>query len=163
MEDGAAARKRVALLDARWRFPLDGAFHQGSCFRRGAFLRPLRLLARVRVTSSTLEQAVQPMGDAEPLVCRTDAIPVEDRAGHRELIVRLFQRVACARAAIPNGYAFRFDPDELASVARFVESERLCCPFLEIGITVAPSSGPVTLRLTGPEGTREFLDAELFT
>jgi hypothetical protein len=44
---------------------------------------------------------------------------------------------------------------------RFVSNERLCCPFLEFGITIAPANGPVWLRLTGPEGTRAFLEAEL--
>lgn len=102
------------------------------------------------------------MGDTEPLACRMDAIPTDERAAHRELIVRLFQLAACERLEIPNGYAFRFEPDELVSIARFIASERLCCPFLEIGLTVAPSNGPLTLQLTGPEGTREFLNAELF-
>lgn len=40
---------------------------------------------------------------------------------------------------------------------RFVVNERLCCPF---GIAVSPVEGPVRLRLSGPPGTRPFLDAE---
>lgn len=102
------------------------------------------------------------MTSTVPLACRMDAIPAGERAAHRDLIARLFEMAAVERLKTPNGYAFRFDPDELPSVARFIDSERLCCPFLEITLTVAPSSGPLWLRFAGPDGTREFLDAELY-
>jgi hypothetical protein len=59
-----------------------------------------------------------------------------------------------------EGYAFRFAPDAFADVARFVANERKCCPFLDFEIA-AESAGPVWLRLTGPAGTRAFLEAEL--
>lgn len=102
------------------------------------------------------------MSSTEPLACRMDAIPAAERAEHRALIVRLFELAALERQDLQHGYAFRFAPEELVSVARFIESERLCCPFLEIALTVSPASGPLWLRLTGPEGTPAFLDAELF-
>jgi hypothetical protein len=59
-----------------------------------------------------------------------------------------------------EGYAFRFSPDAFDALARFVANERKCCPFLHFEIAVE-SAGPVWLRLTGPSGTRAFLDAEL--
>lgn len=49
---------------------------------------------------------------------------------------------------------------ELASVARFVANERKCCPFVSFSIEVS-GDGPVWLRMTGPAGTRECLEAEL--
>jgi len=45
-------------------------------------------------------------------------------------------------------------------VARFVANERKCCPFLHIEVELG-GGGPIWLRLTGPEGTRELIDAEL--
>jgi len=42
-----------------------------------------------------------------------------------------------------------------------MENERRCCPFMTFEVVVAPSSGPIWLRMTGPEGTREVLRAEL--
>jgi hypothetical protein len=44
-------------------------------------------------------------------------------------------------------------------VARFVANERRCCPFLAIAVERAPDAGPLWLRLTGPAGTHELLDA----
>jgi len=52
---------------------------------------------------------------------------------------------------LEDGYAFRHSPDRavLLTVAEFVANERLCCPFLEFGITVERAGGPVWLRMTG--------------
>ncbi|HYW13949.1 MAG TPA: hypothetical protein VE871_18440 [Longimicrobium sp.] len=98
--------------------------------------------------------------EAIPLACVAGAIPADERAGHFALARRLFGEAAEERQAWREGYAFRFAPDAFADVARFVANERKCCPFLDIEIA-AESAGPVWLRLTGPVGTRAFLEAEL--
>lgn len=96
-----------------------------------------------------------------PLACVPGAIPAEERAGHFALAAELFGDAALERRALEDGYAFRFGPERLDVVMRFVANERRCCPFLEFAITVAPADGPVWLRMTGPEGTRAFLEAEM--
>lgn len=98
---------------------------------------------------------------AVPLACVPGAIPAEERAAHFALAAELFGDAAQERRELEDGYTFRFHAVRLAEVMRFVASERLCCPFLEFGITVSPGDGPVWLRLTGPDGTRAFLAAEL--
>ena len=62
-----------------------------------------------------------------------------------------------------NGYRLRFDGRDnvLGALATLIEAERECCPFLSFQLDVEPDRGPVYLELTGPEGTREFLEAEL--
>ena len=65
------------------------------------------------------------------------------------------------RVGLPNGYALRFRPDAFDDVARFVANERKCCPFLSFELLLDAASGPIWLRMTGPEGTRAVLDAEL--
>lgn len=47
--------------------------------------------------------------------------------------------------------------DVLAGVARVVETERRCCRFLRLRLTVEPDGGPVTPDVTGPPGTPELL------
>ena len=64
---------------------------------------------------------------------------------------------------LAEGYAFRIAVNEraIASLAPWIAAERQCCPFLRFEIVLEPDSGPVTLRLTGPPGTREFLKSIL--
>lgn len=98
--------------------------------------------------------------DPLPLACVPDAIPVAERARHFELVRQLFGRVR-ERVRIDRGYAFRFDRADLRDVMRFLENERKCCPFIELAVDDSPGDATVWLRLTGPDGMREFLHAEL--
>src|SRR5262245_49465020 len=95
------------------------------------------------------------------IACVPGAIPVTKRVGHFMLARRLFMHDACERSALPDGYAFRFEPAALADVARFIDNERKCCPFLTFQLEIGPGEAPLWLRMTGPEGTRPVLDAEL--
>jgi hypothetical protein len=95
------------------------------------------------------------------LACVPSAIPAAERAQHFALAKRLFLETARERQALPNGYAFRFEAVALGDVVRFVENERKCCPFMKFQVDVESGAGPLWLRMTGPDGTREVLDAEL--
>jgi hypothetical protein len=95
------------------------------------------------------------------LACIPAAIPGAERHGHFELARELFGRQVQERAALPNGYAIRFRADALRAVAQFVSNERKCCPFMHFELTLGPGSEALWLRMTGPEGTRGVLDAEL--
>ena len=47
----------------------------------------------------------------------------------------------------------------LAAIAATVDAERQCCRFLRFQLTVEPDVGEISLDLTGPPGTREFVSA----
>ena len=66
-------------------------------------------------------------------------------------------------ARIGAGYRFEFTPDRetLSLIAQMIDLERQCCRFLRFDLTVGPDSGPISLEVTGPPGTQEFLDALL--
>jgi hypothetical protein len=42
-----------------------------------------------------------------------------------------------------------------------VDIERQCCRFLRFQLTIEPGADSIVLEVTGPEGTREFLDGML--
>lgn len=99
--------------------------------------------------------------DAVPVACVPGAIPAAERSAHFALARKLFVEIAAERKVLSDGYAFRFDARELEAVARFVANERRCCPFMTFELEIAAASGPLWLRMRGPEGTRAVLDAEL--
>ena len=94
------------------------------------------------------------------LACVPGAIPADERPAHFALIAELF---ASAQGPIPiaGGYAFRFPASQFESLTRFVANERRCCPFLDFTLEIPAEEQSICLRLTGPDGTREFLDMEL--
>jgi len=95
------------------------------------------------------------------LACVADAIAADERPGHFRLLHRLFTTAVRERRELPDGRAFRFDADALGDLARWIDNERRCCPFLAFGLELGANGGPIWLRLTGPDGTHAFLDAEL--
>jgi len=95
-----------------------------------------------------------------PIVCTLNA---EALAARRTGLLADLLRAAENREAIPNGLRLRFPPaaETLAALTKVVDAERQCCRFLRFQITIEPDGGPMFLDLTGPTGTREFLDAVL--
>lgn len=62
---------------------------------------------------------------------------------------------------LSDGLAFSFPAEAYDAVIEFVGRERLCCPFLTFALNVSRNRGPVQLRLTGPDGVKDFIRAEL--
>jgi hypothetical protein len=96
--------------------------------------------------------------ETRPIACTLTPDEVEARkAGH---LPGLAARVEGVRPT-PDGYELDFAPADgiLRTLAEVIDAERVCCRFLRFEITVTPAGGPITLRLSGPPGTREFLDA----
>lgn len=97
-----------------------------------------------------------------PIACSLDPEALEAR--RLGLLSRLVHR-ASDREALEDGLRLRFMPDAriVGEIAEVVNAERLCCRFLRFTINVQPDEGPITLDLTGPAGTREFIEALLDT
>ena len=95
-----------------------------------------------------------------PIVCTLT--PGALRARREGLLAELLRR-SIGHELLPDGLRLRFasSNDALASIARAVDAERHCCRFLRFTITVEPDEGPLTLDLTGPPGTSEFVAALL--
>ena len=95
-----------------------------------------------------------------PIAC---TLSTEGLKARRESLLDALVRRSTERSDLPDGLRLRFAADDqiLGDVARAVDAERQCCRFLSFTIAVNPDGGPITLDLTGPEGTREFLAAIL--
>jgi hypothetical protein len=98
-------------------------------------------------------------GERPALACALDAIPAAQREAHVALATDLFRRPEPPRRELPDGYEFHFPASRIEALARFVENERRCCPFVRFELVVDGSG--VALRMSGPPGTRELLQAEL--
>lgn len=99
--------------------------------------------------------------EALPIACVPDAIVAGERAIHAALVSRLFGELAFAKQPVSNGFAFTFPSSAFPEVMTFVGNERKCCPFLSFHIQLPAGAGALTLTMTGPDMTQEFLAAEL--
>jgi hypothetical protein len=87
-----------------------------------------------------------------------DALSAEQRARRRALLDRLRPQ-AQALQETPDGYALRLpaDPGVVSEAAEFAALERRCCPFFRFILEMEAEGGPAWLRITGPEGAKDFL------
>lgn len=98
-----------------------------------------------------------------PIVCNMDVFTVDEREDHIRTTTQLFHTVQDIHE-VENGYEFTFpssnEAENIVQLAEFISNERRCCPFLEFTLTIASNDKPISLLLTGPEGTQEFLREE---
>lgn len=96
-----------------------------------------------------------------PLFCNLDVLTSAQRRSHVQTTIELLQAMQSVQE-VENGYAFTFpnEPEFISRIAEFISKERLCCPFLKFSLNVFADSEPISLTLTGPIGTQEFLRAE---
>lgn len=88
-----------------------------------------------------------------PLVCTLTDKEVRDR---REEMGTLLVDAALGAEEIEDGYIVSFEKGHGARIAEFIELERACCPFFEFTLTFAANDGPITLTISGPEGSKAF-------
>lgn len=95
-----------------------------------------------------------------PIVC---TLSQEGLRARKQGLLKQVARRAISVTKIPAGYQFEFDAgsDTLSLIAAMIDAERQCCRFLRFELSVGPDLGPLTLTLTGPEGTQQFLEALL--
>jgi hypothetical protein len=100
--------------------------------------------------------------DIEPFFCNLNSMDAVQRQRYQMITARLGAAVQQIQE-LPDGYALRLPSgaETLLLAVEFVTLESLCCPFLQFNLEVAPHRGPVWLRLTGPEGVKPFLQAEM--
>ena len=106
-----------------------------------------------------------PGTQASPFACDRSALTKEARTRHFDQLGPQLKNLRNGVRELPNGYAFRFpaDPATVALVAEWAAGERLCCPFFDIDLRLEPEHGPLWLTLTGREGTKDFILADLST
>ena len=94
-------------------------------------------------------------GDIRIACCLSDA----ELSKRVATLVARFESAMLATEELPDGYAFRVPGDKkwMALLCEAIVAERECCSFLTFELTAQPNMGPVSVRVTGPAGTKEFL------
>lgn len=94
-----------------------------------------------------------------PIACNLSG---REAARRKESTAEVLHQAVRVRE-IEDGYEFMF-PGEGGPVAGIVElvvAERACCPFFVFEILFEAAGGPIRLRVTGPDGAKEFIQDEL--
>lgn len=97
---------------------------------------------------------------AQPLACNLNALTAAERKEHGALSKRVVQAFSTPEGT-SNGWAFSLPVEMLGDVTKWIDGERKCCPFLRFTLVVEPGAKTARLTLSGREGVKEFLAAEM--
>lgn len=90
------------------------------------------------------------------IACSLSSAELRERVAS---VLARFRPAVNTMEELPNGYAFTFEGDRkwIALAAEVMAAERDCCPFLKFEVVAEPDHGPFVVRVTGPDGSKEFL------
>lgn len=97
-----------------------------------------------------------------PFACNIGALTKAERIRHFDDLGPKLRALRKGVHELPNGYELLF-PGDAKTVSMLLEwtaQERLCCPFFDIEIHLAAEGGTVSMRLSGREGTKKFIEAD---
>ena len=93
-----------------------------------------------------------------PVACSLTTPEFRER---RSGVLRKVRDAVVEKKELADGYAYRFpsNPVWITELASLITFEHECCPFLRFSLNIEPANGPIWLELTGPDGTKNFLDS----
>jgi hypothetical protein len=96
--------------------------------------------------------------DKLPIACSLTSTELRESEA---TLLSQFRAALVKTEELQDGYAFHIpgDDDSFRQVAELIVAERECCPFLVFEVSALPNMGPVTVRVSGPTGTKEFLSS----
>ena len=94
--------------------------------------------------------------------CNIKALNPAERARHKQLTDKLMA-VRKETVEWEKGYEFQYSPKDvsLSELAEWVVAEGKCCPFFDFHIDLEQEGALLCWRLTGAEGIKAFIRAEL--
>ena len=92
-----------------------------------------------------------------PVACQLTDLEFRDR---RDGLLAVVRGMVVSATWQPNGLDLEFPPSASALGPLFdlIAAERTCCPFLRFGLEAGPADAPIRLTITGPPGSRAFLE-----
>jgi hypothetical protein len=99
--------------------------------------------------------------DTSTIACVPSALTSEQRSHSRQLRAAVAAAIQTTLER-PDGFTFELRGDHpFQAAAAWISLERRCCPFLAFELAWPAGASLPRLTVTGPEGTKDFLRAEM--
>lgn len=126
-------------------------------------MKQIILLSRfVGLAFQTLSQSNSKIMSKEnvSVTCKLTTPELQER---EKTVIAEIKKLVVKRVETTNGvrYSFNDSDSTIDLLANFIKTERVCCSSFEFNLVVGQSEGFVTLELTGPEGTKDFIESEI--
>ena len=90
-----------------------------------------------------------------PLACQ---LSDPDFRAHRSGLLATVRGLVTSASWQQDGLTLEVPPSARPVLTELIAVERACCPFLQFDLQVGGGAAPTRLTITGPVGTRRFLE-----
>jgi hypothetical protein len=95
------------------------------------------------------------------LTCKLTSKELQQR---RQTVLADLKSKVLAKGEFENGYEYTFSGNDetIDQLTEFVKTERQCCDFFNYELNIAGDKNGITkLKISGPDGVKDFIKAEL--
>jgi hypothetical protein len=94
------------------------------------------------------------------LCCKLTSPQLQER---KNTVITGIKLAITDKQEVQDGFVYTFAGTDqmLDQLLEFIKAERVCCPFFKFELTIKDPGGPVWLKITGPEGAKDFIIHEL--
>jgi hypothetical protein len=81
----------------------------------------------------------------------------------KEAVIAHLKKQILYTRELKNGFAYKFPGADtiIDELITFIKTERLCCKFFTFNISIAGHKSETWLKITGPQGAKDFIKTEL--
>jgi hypothetical protein len=96
----------------------------------------------------------------ETVACKLTTPELQER---QKTVIAEVKKLLVQRIETTNGvrYSFNDSDNTIDLLTSFIKTERLCCSFFTFNLVIGQSEGFVSLELSGPAGTKDFIASEI--
>jgi hypothetical protein len=111
-------------------------------------------------TTSTCTDNCNAKNKTNELSCKLTTPGLQKR---KETVIASLKKQILEKKELKDGFAFKFSgTDEvLDELTEFIKTERVCCDFFTFDLSVSGDKSEAWLELTGIDGAKDFITAEL--
>jgi hypothetical protein len=94
------------------------------------------------------------------MACKLSSPELQKR---KATVLESLRKQILEKKELPNGYAFKFQATDkiIDELSEFIKTEKACCSFFTFKLLVNGDKDEAWLELTGADGVKEFINAEM--
>jgi len=94
------------------------------------------------------------------LTCKLTTPELQQR---KKTVIAALKNQVLEKIETENGFKYKFEGSDkmLDLLSSFIKTERLCCDFFVFTLTASGDTKFIWLELSGPEGTKDFINHEI--
>ena len=95
---------------------------------------------------------------AKAITCKLTTPELQKR---KAIVIADLKSLVLERKELEDGYFYKFEGNDeiLDKLNDFIKTERMCCDFFTFQVTIEENTA--LLKITGPNGAKEFLKEEI--